>query len=214
MHSPFRTGLYTRFLRYRPFSFNRLTSAIFNELFLFEKAGYVLRERRKRIFLRSFRDEEHRARDQMFRFRSVCFPQKPLDPVSHNAFAVLFPDADRHLPDFIGKIDDGEMLGMRPPAVFEDLRKFLLFFDAKVFHFRSLCGNVFSALISPSLEGVSAALRLHSLAEPVHLASLALFGLIRSLHTILLFWKLNFFIFLIIGDFVRSVKQLCGVSDG
>ena len=79
---------------------------------------------------------------------------------------------------------------------------------------RMSSGNVLSALVSSSLERVSAALGLHALTESVHLASLALLGLIRSLHTILLFWKLNFFIFLIIGDFVRSVKQLCGVSDG
>ena len=66
------------------------------------------------------------------------------------------------------------------------LENSFFFFDAKVLHFRSLRGDVLSALVSPSLEGVSAALRLHSLAEPVHLASLALFGLVRSLNSKLL----------------------------
>ena len=45
-----------------------------------------------------------------------------------------------------------------------------------------LCGNVLSALVSSSFKGFSAALRLHSLAEAVNLASLSLFGLIRSFH--------------------------------
>lgn len=60
------------------------------------------------------------------------------------------------------------------------------FFLMRRYFISVLRGDVLSALVSPSLEGVSAALRLHSLAEPVHLASLALLGLIRSLHSKLL----------------------------
>ena len=43
-------------------------------------------------------------------------------------------------------------------------------------------GNVLSALVSSSLERLSSALRRHTLSESVHLASLTLLGLIRSLH--------------------------------
>lgn len=45
-------------------------------------------------------------------------------------------------------------------------------------------GNVLSALVSSSLERLSSALRRHALSESVHLASLTLLGLIRSLHII------------------------------
>ena len=45
-------------------------------------------------------------------------------------------------------------------------------------------GNVLSALVSSSLERLSSALRRHTLSESVHLASLTLLGLIRSLHII------------------------------
>ena len=147
--------------------------------------------------------------------RAERFAKQSLDPVPFYALAVLFAHAHRHLYAVGGKIDYGQRAAMRALSRFEDFQKVLLLFQAQILHIRlMLCGNVLSALVSSSLERVSAALGLHALTESVHLASLALLGLIRSLHTILLFWKLNFFIFLIIGDFVRSVKQLCGVSDG
>ena len=186
MHSPRKKGLNTVFRRNLQFCGNIFLSSIFNELFLSEKAGQILRKGVKGVLLCGARDDEHGAGLEFFRPVAVCLPQQPFDAVSHNAFAVFFPHADRHFPLLIGQIDDGEVIGMRTFSVFEEPGKFLLFFDAKVLHFRSLRGDVLSALVSPSLEGVSAALRLHSLAEPVHLASLALLGLIRSLHSKLL----------------------------
>lgn len=69
----------------------------------------------------------------------------------------------------------------------QDFRKVLLSLDPQVFHSALLSGNVLSALVSSSLEGVSSALRLHSCAESVNLALLALLGLISSLHNNSLF---------------------------
>lgn len=119
MHSPLKKGLNTVFRRNLQFCGNIFLSSSFNELFLSEKAGKVLREGVKGIFLGCPRDDEHGARQKIFRLRAVCLPQKPFDMVSHDAFPVLFPHADRHFPLFIGKIDDGEVLGMRPLSVLE-----------------------------------------------------------------------------------------------
>ena len=69
----------------------------------------------------------------------------------------------------------------------QDFRKVLLSLDPQVFHGALLSGNVLSALVSSSLEGVFSALRLHSRAESVNLALLALLGLISSLHNNSLF---------------------------
>ena len=69
----------------------------------------------------------------------------------------------------------------------QNSRKIFLFLDPQVFHSALLSGNVLSALVSSSLEGVSSALRLHSCAESVNLALLALLGLISSLHNNSLF---------------------------
>lgn len=49
-----------------------------------------------------------------------------------------------------------------------------------------------STLVSPALQHVFAALRLHSLAETVYFASLSLFGLIGSLHNI---YSRSYFLF-------------------
>lgn len=169
---------------------NIFLSSSFNELFLSEKAGNLLGKYRKRILLRNFWNEQNGAGDKALRICAVRLAEQTFDAISHDAFSVFFPDADRHLPRLIGKIDDGKMFGVRALSAFEDLGKFLFLLDPKVFHVRGdLRGDVLSALVSPSFQGVSSALRLHSLAEPVHLASLALLGLIRSLHNKLLVFR-------------------------
>ena len=108
--------------------------------------------------------------------------QEPLDAISCNALAVLFPHADRHGELLCGKIDERERLRIRPfpcPKYRGDL---FFLFQPQIFHGVALRGDVLSALVSSSLEHLSAARGRHSLAEAVNLASLSLLGLIRSFH--------------------------------
>ena len=72
---------------------------------------------------------------------------------------------------------------MRALSRFEDFHEVLLLFEAQILHTRvRSSGNVLSALVSSSLEHLSAAGRRHSLAEAVDLALLSLLGLICPFH--------------------------------
>ena len=135
-----------------------------------------------RIFLRRPRNEQDTARyAKAFRIGAECFPQQPLDAVAYDTFAIFFTDTHRKTRLVGGHPDDRQTLRVCPFPNPQDFRKVLCSLDPQVLH-GALSGNVLSALVSSSLDGVSSALRLHAHAESVNLVSLTLLGLIRSLH--------------------------------
>ena len=165
-------------------AFTSCIAAIFKQFLLFQDADDVAPERCIGIFFRLFGNEQKRTSGRNAAFcRAERFAKQSLDPVPLHALAVLLPHADSHFHGVGGKIDDGQRAAMRALSRFEDFQKVLLLFEAQILHTRDvLSGNVLSALISSSLEHLSAAGGRHSLAEAVYLALLSLLGLICPFH--------------------------------
>ena len=109
-------------------------------------------------------------------------PQQTLDSVSRDTLSEFFSDADRKARLLRLQHDQSQRTAFEVSALLQYPQKLFLFFQRQKFHALSLSGNVFSALVSSSLEHLASRGRLHSLTEAVDLAPRSLFGLIRSFH--------------------------------